>query len=87
MDILWRTGRFAPNDLCAKIKSDGLTYETYYPETDGISSANTNWRTPSQDEWGSIYKSGTVSGSLATATANSRLLIIRIWLRRFAIVT
>ncbi|MDR2004413.1 MAG: hypothetical protein LBQ74_15405, partial [Prevotella sp.] len=52
IDQLWRTGRFAANDPCAKIKADGLTYETWYPAQNGISGANTNWRTPSQDEWG-----------------------------------
>ncbi|MDR2005366.1 MAG: fibrobacter succinogenes major paralogous domain-containing protein, partial [Prevotella sp.] len=31
----------------------------------------TNWRTPSQDEWGNLYKGGTVSGSPSTATANT----------------
>lgn len=71
IDLLWRTGRFAPNDPCAKINADGGTYETYYPETDGISGANTGWRTPSQDEWGSIYKDGTISGSPGAATANT----------------
>lgn len=71
IDQLWRTGRFAANDPCAKIKEDGLTYETYYPVTDGTSGANTAWRTPSQDEWGSIYKGGTVSGSPGVATANT----------------
>ncbi|MDR1544038.1 MAG: hypothetical protein LBS50_06480 [Prevotellaceae bacterium] len=71
IDQLWRSGRFAPNDPCAKIKEDGLTYETFYP-TDGITTgANTNWKTPSQDEWGSIYRGGTVSGSPNTALANT----------------
>ncbi|MBF0575985.1 hypothetical protein [Dysgonomonas sp. GY617] len=71
IDQLWRTGRFAANDPCAKIKEDGLTYETYYPATNGISGSNTGWRTPSQDEWGSIYKGGTISGSPETAVANT----------------
>jgi hypothetical protein len=71
IDQLWRSGRFAPNDPCAKIKDDGLTYETWYPETNGTSGANTNWRTPSQDEWGSIYKGGTISGSFSTAMSNT----------------
>jgi hypothetical protein len=71
MDQLWRNGRFAANDPCAKIKDDGLIYETWYPETDGTSGANTNWRTPSQDEWGSLYKGGAISGLPSTATANT----------------
>jgi uncharacterized protein (TIGR02145 family) len=68
---LWRTGRFAANDPCAKIKEDGLTYETWYPAQDGTSGATTAWRTPAQDEWGSIYKGGTISGSPGIATANT----------------
>ncbi|MDR1652415.1 MAG: fibrobacter succinogenes major paralogous domain-containing protein, partial [Prevotellaceae bacterium] len=71
IDQLWHTGRFAANDPCAKIKEDGITYETFYP-TDGITTgANTNWKIPSQDEWGSIYRSGTVSGSQDNALANT----------------
>jgi hypothetical protein len=71
IDQLWRTGRFAPNDPCAKIKDDGWNYETYYPVTGGVSGATTAWRTPSQDEWGNIYKGGAISGLPSTATANS----------------
>jgi hypothetical protein len=74
IDQLWRTGRFEVNDPCAKINADGLTYTTYYPPaatSGGITGANTNWRTLSQDEWGSLYKGGTLSGSPGTATANS----------------
>ncbi|MDR1652173.1 MAG: hypothetical protein LBS01_00715, partial [Prevotellaceae bacterium] len=71
IDLLWRTTRFAANDPCAKIKEDGLTYATFYP-TDGITTgANTNWRTPNQDEWGDIYRGGTVNGSPNTALANT----------------
>jgi hypothetical protein len=33
--------------------------------------AGTAWHTPAQDEWGSLYKGGTISGSPATATANT----------------
>ncbi|GHV41145.1 hypothetical protein FACS1894179_08790 [Bacteroidia bacterium] len=71
IDQLWRAGRFASNDPCAKINADGVTYETYYPVQDGTSGASTGWRTPAQDEWGSLYKGGTISGSPSTATANT----------------
>ena len=73
IDLLWRSsGRFEPNDPCAKIKDDGLTYETYYPVQDGIGSANTNWRMPSSGEWGSIFKGGSnMTGVRTTATANT----------------
>ncbi|GHT89052.1 hypothetical protein FACS189474_5330 [Bacteroidia bacterium] len=69
-DQLWRTGRYAANDPCAKIKDDA-TYETYYPATDGIAGANTNWRLPSPEEWGALYKGGTISGGPGAATANT----------------
>ncbi|MDH6306317.1 uncharacterized protein (TIGR02145 family) [Parabacteroides sp. PH5-13] len=71
IDILWRTGRYTSNDPCAKIKEDGINYETYYPATNGTTAANTYWRTPSQDEWRSLYKGGAISGASATATANT----------------
>ncbi|NDV97072.1 hypothetical protein D0T84_19495 [Dysgonomonas sp. 521] len=71
IDLLWRTGRFEPNDPCAKIKDDGLNYETYYPDTDGISGADTGWRTPNQNEWGELYRGGTITGSSTMATANT----------------
>ena len=71
IDQLWRAGRLASNDPCAKIKEDGLLYETYYPAQDGISGANTNWRMPSHDEWSGIFKGGNISSAVATATANT----------------
>jgi len=70
-DQLWRNGRYAANDPCAKIKEDGLSYETYYPPQDGTASANTGWCTPSQDSWGNIYRGGSVSGSPSIAMANT----------------
>ncbi|MDH6316892.1 uncharacterized protein (TIGR02145 family) [Parabacteroides sp. PF5-5] len=71
IDRIWRSGRLAANDPCAKIKEDGISYETYYPATNGTSGANTAWRTPSQDEWRSLYKGGAIAGTPATATANT----------------
>ena len=75
IDQLWRTTRFAPNDPCAKINDDGTTYTTYYPPANAGSTAggaaNTGWRTPSQGEWGSIFKGGIISGASTTATANT----------------
>jgi len=70
-DLLWRTGRYTANDPCAKIKDDGITYETYYPPQDGTASANTGWATPSQDSWGNIYRGGSISGSPSIALANT----------------
>ncbi|MFV0420106.1 MAG: hypothetical protein ACK5KT_15425 [Dysgonomonas sp.] len=71
IDKLWQNGRYDANDPCAKIKDNGLDYETYYPVQDGIAGSNTNWRMPSSDEWGSLYKGGSISGSPSTATANT----------------
>ncbi len=74
IDQVWRTSRFAPNDPCAKINADGTTYTTYYPAASSSTSggaATTNWRMPSQDEWGSIFKGGGITGARTTATANT----------------
>ncbi|MCL1932641.1 MAG: fibrobacter succinogenes major paralogous domain-containing protein [Candidatus Azobacteroides sp.] len=70
-DQLWRSGRYAPNDPCAKIKEDGLTYETWYPSAGDPTIANTGWRIPAQDEWGSIYRGGISPGSSSIAQANT----------------
>lgn len=76
-DLLWRTGRFVQNDPCARYKEDG-TYQMLWHEgtdrtndSDACVDSGTSWRTPSQDEWGSLYKGGTISGSCTTATANT----------------
>lgn len=70
---LWSNGHFSPNDPCAKIKEDGISFETFYPDPDANdpTSANTNWRLPSSDEWGSIFRGGGSPGSIGSATANS----------------
>jgi uncharacterized protein (TIGR02145 family) len=79
LDQLWRTTRFVQNDPCAHYKADG-TYQEFWNETAKTSpnnssaactDAGTNWRTPTQEEWGSIYKGGTVSGTYGSATANT----------------
>jgi uncharacterized protein (TIGR02145 family) len=78
-DVLWRSGRFVQNDPCAHYKADG-TYQNFWHEgtdastvgADGACDGNaTGWRTPSQEEWGAIYKGGTISGSHSIATANT----------------
>ncbi|GAB6007418.1 fibrobacter succinogenes major paralogous domain-containing protein [Dysgonomonas reticulitermitis] len=72
-DLLWRTGRFIQNDPCAHYKTDG-TYQAFWatgPGSDACTDAGTAWRTPTQEEWGELYKGGTHSGSPATATANT----------------
>ena len=74
IDQLWRTTRFGPNDPCTKFQADGNML-TYYPPTHPTSTAggaaNTAWRTPTQDEWGSIFRGGGISGGRASATANT----------------
>jgi uncharacterized protein (TIGR02145 family) len=74
-DQLWRSGRYVANDPCTKIKSDGLTYATYYlaaaPTSTGEEDGGTGWRLPIQDEWGTLYKGGAISGSPSIALANS----------------
>ena len=75
LDQLWRQSAFAPNDPCQHIMSDGKTYSTFYPDANPTSNAagssGTGWRIPTQDEWGSIFRGGTGSGSASTAMANT----------------
>ncbi|MDR1763870.1 MAG: hypothetical protein LBR64_07985 [Dysgonamonadaceae bacterium] len=80
-DALWKSTRFLPNDPCAHIKSDGLTYTTFYPaaEPGGNTSeveSGTGWRMPTADEWGSIYKGGNSGGYAADAMANTWKLYV-----------
>lgn len=76
MDQLWRTSRFT-NDPCAHYKDDG-SYQAFWHE--GTNQKNdspacidcgTGWRTPTQEEWGALYKGGITSGSNTLATANT----------------
>jgi uncharacterized protein (TIGR02145 family) len=72
-DILWRSGRYAQNDICAHIQPDGTLTADWY---DGVTTTScpvtaTNWRMPAQDDWGSIYRNGTLSGASTSATANT----------------
>jgi len=77
LDQLWRTSRFLSNDPCTHYKVDGSYHEFWHEGTDtennsaACADAGTAWRTPSQDEWGAIYKGGTISGSADAATANN----------------
>jgi hypothetical protein len=77
-DALWHTSRFVQNDPCAHYKVDG-TYQEFWHEGTNLQNngdlactdAGTAWRTPTQDEWSSIYRGGTISGLSTTATANT----------------
>jgi len=74
VDQLWRQSVFAPNDPCQKIMANGLTYSNWYPPASSSTSGGTSgtgWRLPTQHEWGSIYRGGTISGSPAIALANT----------------
>jgi len=74
VDQLWRQGAFPPNDPCQKIMADGLTYSTFYPTTSSSTAggaSGTGWRLPSQNEWASLYRGGTFSGSRVIALANT----------------
>ena len=74
IDQLWRQSAFAPNDPCQKIMADGVTYSDWYPAASSSTSAGasgTGWRTPTQHEWGSLYRGGTISGGRTIALANT----------------
>jgi uncharacterized protein (TIGR02145 family) len=83
-DIVWRAGRFIQNDPCAHYEIDKTepgknAYRQFWHTGTTTPTASdsacydsgTAWRIPSQDEWGSLYKGGTISGSSATAAANT----------------
>jgi hypothetical protein len=77
-DQLWRAGRFIANDPCAHYKDDGFYVEFWHEDADetqpssGVcSGANTAWKLPSPEEFGAIYKGGTISGNPNAATANT----------------
>ncbi|MCL1932494.1 MAG: hypothetical protein FWF53_01580 [Candidatus Azobacteroides sp.] len=70
-DRLWNPGRYKPNDPCAKVRANVISYETWYPSEGDPLSADTGWRTPEQGEWGSIYRGGAISGSPSNAMANT----------------
>ncbi|MDH6355621.1 uncharacterized protein (TIGR02145 family) [Dysgonomonas sp. PH5-45] len=67
-DQLWRTGRFVSNDPCAHYKEDGNFLDIWGAEA--CSDAGTGWRTPTRDEWCSIYRGSSPSGGPSQATAN-----------------
>jgi hypothetical protein len=78
VDVLWRTGRFIANDPCAHYKTDGSYVAFWHEGTDqtdpgtGVcQDAGTGWKIPSVEEFGVIYKGGTIAGTPGTATANT----------------
>jgi uncharacterized protein (TIGR02145 family) len=65
-DVMWQNGRYRPNDPCARYRDNGT-----YTDLESNEEPGTAWRLPSQSDWGEIYRGGTISGSAATATANT----------------
>jgi uncharacterized protein (TIGR02145 family) len=73
-DQLWHVGRYLPNDPCAHINQDGISYTSFWTTapTDACPDPGTNWRMPSLDDWGSIYRRSFISiDASAFATANT----------------
>ncbi|GAB6007416.1 fibrobacter succinogenes major paralogous domain-containing protein [Dysgonomonas reticulitermitis] len=84
-DQLWRNGVFLANDPCSHYDSNLTYHEFWYtgadnptlpinpanPITAACGESNSGWRTPSQEEWGELFRGGTQPGSPATATANT----------------
>ena len=84
-DALWGTGgtRFIQNDACAHYTGAAGSpntatspfwhtgYGSIENRTGVCDDPNTAWRTPTQDEWGSIYRNGVKGGSAASATSNT----------------
>jgi hypothetical protein len=77
---LWNISRSVPNDPCAHYNIDG-TYVEFWnedprgdkndPGTGVCQGANTGWKLPSPEEFGAIYKGGTMAGTPGSATANT----------------
>jgi uncharacterized protein (TIGR02145 family) len=65
-DQMWRSGRYGPNDPCARYNADGS-----YTLLTSAEEPGTAWRLPSQSDWGEIYKGGAITGTASTATANT----------------
>ncbi|MDR2474439.1 MAG: hypothetical protein LBD45_01145, partial [Bacteroidales bacterium] len=77
-DMLWRPTGYEANDPCAHYLIGG----TYHPFWNGVGDSEqqggpacnpgaAQWRTPSQDEWASIYRGGMLRGTPANALANT----------------
>jgi hypothetical protein len=78
IDMLWRPTGYFINDPCAHYQVNGIYHPFWNDEGLGLQAggpacgrANTAWRTPSQDEWASIYKGGLIAGRPENALANS----------------
>lgn len=73
IDMQWRTGRFIANDPCAHVDENGNYVDFWATSATSAAcdGANTAWRMPTQSEWGSIYKGGTISGESKDALANT----------------
>lgn len=78
LDRLWRIGGFDQNDPCGHYNEDGTYLEFWHEGTNETSSGvaacsagKTGWRSPSQDEWSSIYKGGSLAGTPQSASANT----------------
>jgi len=74
IDQLWRQSAFPANDPCQKIDATGNAYSTFYPPASSSTStgaSGTGWRIPTQHEWGSLYRGGTISGGRNIALANT----------------
>ena len=77
-DRLWRENIFPPNDPCQKVTAAGMVPSgntpEWYPAASSSTaggSSGTGWRLPSQFEWASLYRGGTVNGSHTIALANT----------------
>jgi len=80
-DQLWRDNAFAPNDPCQKVTAAGTFPSgsatgagTWYPDASSSSaggSSGTGWRIPSQFEWASLFRGGTVTANRTLALANT----------------
>jgi uncharacterized protein (TIGR02145 family) len=78
VDVLWQGRRDSRNDPCSHYKADSTYVEFWHegnagqdPGSGVCQDVGTAWKIPSPEEWGSIYRGGTVAGNSNAATANT----------------
>lgn len=72
-NVLWTAHRSAVNDPCTKFNIDG-TYNDWWSTgvgSDACVDSGTGWKMPSAQDYGEIYKGGTIAGLISSSTANN----------------
>lgn len=73
VQLLWRDGQFLPNDPCVNLTKDG-TYQEWWSTGIGSTACDypgLQWRVPSVEDFGAIYRGGNIAGTVDAATVNT----------------